>query len=953
MRCPTTENLLAFGRGLLRGDEATALQAHLDECPSCRVLVAEAVASVDPGASEPAAVLASSFLGRGDVLGRYVVMERIGAGGMGVVYAAKDPELHRKVALKILRFDAVQPSRLAESQARLLREAQATARVVHPNVVAIHDFGRVDERVFLAMEFVEGTTLGARMRAGRMPWREVLGLFQQAGQGLAAAHAAGLVHRDFKPDNVLIDTSGRVRITDFGLVRILDGAEEPSAPPTSAPPASAAESLDSLTQTGTLLGTPGYMAPEQSRGEPPDARSDQFSFCVALYEALYGERPFPRAAAADLALAQATRSSRAHQREAHVPDRIHRAVLKGLSPDRADRHSSMDELLRALGQEPRFSAHQRLHVAGIATALLALGAVAFFATRPKLCEDDPGALAGVWDEKTRAAVHAAFTKTGLPYAADTWRVVSTTLDAYTNDWRGASRHACEATRIHGRQTEGMYERQLLCLDQRRKDVSALVGVLSSAAAPAVQNAVRAVTGLEDLNRCLDMQALMSSRPLPKDPGERRKLESLQKDISTVRARLHAGQPKAALELAATLPARMEGLDHPPTRVEMLKVLAQSQVESNDKEAIQTLHKLIQTAQAAGLDWHVADGWVSLLRVASYFEKGTDPEGQYGSHATAAVQRLGGDAPMEVTLATNLSSLLQAKGKMPEAVAEGMRALELARKTYPPKDGRLSTPLLTAGRMLGLAGRFEEAVVLLREAHERYVGHYGPAHPDVAAVLSLLAVQETYLNRYEDAVAHQKQVLAIYEGVFGAESVNVASALHNMANMLTHLGGREEEAVALFRRAVAIREKVAGPEDARVASSLSGLGQVLRDMGRPGEAVAVHERALAIREKAKGPDSLEAAYDRALVGEALLALKQPRKARPLVERSLAVYEKKFFGADELILADMRFLLARTLVDDPHEKARALKLARSTLEVYRRFPKAREKEIPQVETWLAAR
>ncbi|AGC48586.1 serine/threonine protein kinase [Myxococcus stipitatus DSM 14675] len=953
MRCPTTENLLAFGRGLLRGDEATALQGHLDECPSCRVLVAEAVASVDEGVSQPPAALSSSFLGRGDVLGRYVVMERIGAGGMGVVYAARDPELHRKVALKILRFDTVQPARLAESQARLLREAQATARVVHPNVVAIHDFGRVDERVFLAMEFVEGTTLGARLRAGRMPWREVLGLFLQAGQGLAAAHAAGLVHRDFKPDNVLIDTTGRVRITDFGLVRILDGAEESPPSAVAAAPVVEGESNDSLTQTGTLLGTPGYMAPEQSRGETPDARSDQFSFCVALYEALYGARPFPRAASAELALEQGARAARTLQREARVPDRIHLAVLKGLSPEPEDRHASMEVLLRALGQEPLLSPHQLLHVAGIAAALLAVGVVAFFATRPTLCEDDPRALAGVWDEKTRTSVRDALLKTGLPYAADTWRGVSGSLDVYARDWMAASRHACEVTRIHGRQTEGMYERQLLCLEQRRREVSALVGVLSTVAAPVAQNAVRAVSGLEDLGRCSDVQALTSSRPLPKDPGVREKLESLQKDIATVRARLHAGQPKSALELASTLPARMEGMDFPPVHVEMLRVLAQSQAESHEKEAVQTLHKLIQTAQAAGMDWHVADGWVSLLRVASFLDKGADPEDQYGSHATAAVQRLGGDAPMEVTLATNLSSLLQSKGKNPEALAEGLHALELARKTYPPKDARLSTPLLNAGRMLGIAGRFDEAVALLREAHERYVANYGPDHPDVGVVLSLLAVQETYLNRYEDAVAHQTRVLAIYAAVHGAESLNVASALHNMGNMLSHVAGRNEDAAEHFRRAVALREKLLGPEDARVASSLSGLGQVLRALGRPTEALAAHERALAIREKAKGPDSLEAAYDRGLVGESLMSLKQPRKARPFVERALAVYEKKSFGTDELILADIRFLLARTLEGEPHEKARARKLALSSLEIYRRFPKAREKEIPEVETWLAAR
>ncbi|NTX03028.1 tetratricopeptide repeat protein [Myxococcus sp. CA040A] len=953
MQCPTTENLLAFGRGLLRGEEATVVQEHLDGCPACRVLVAEAVASVDGDASQPTASPTPPWepLSPGTSLGRYVVMARIGSGGMGVVYSARDPELDRRVALKILRFDTIQPARLAEAQGRLLREAQATARVVHPNVVAIHDFGRVDERVFLAMEFVEGTTLGARMRAGRMPWREVLGLFLQAGQGLAAAHAAGLVHRDFKPDNVLIDNAGRVRITDFGLVRILDeGVEEP---PKSGP-ALVAPSVPgvSLTQTGALLGTPGYMSPEQARGERPDARSDQFSFCVALLEALYGVRPSARACQMDVTPAERAREVRALQREAGVPDWVHVAVLKGLSPTPGDRHASMEVLLRALRQEPRSRRQKLLMGAAAAVLLMAVGAGVFVSTRPALCADDPGAFNGVWDAKARESVRSAVFKGNLPYAADTWRVVEQTLDVYARDWMTASKQACEATRVHGRQTESMFERQLLCLDQRRKDVSSLVEVLASADNGVLQNAARAVRRLEDLSRCSDLQTLTSPRAPPKDPEARRELEALQKEVATVRARLHAGQRKAALELASTLPARMEGFDYPPVRVEMLAVLAQSQASFSEKDAVQTLHKLIQTAQAAGLDWHVADAWVSLLRVASFLEN-PDPEDQYANHAMAAVQRLGGNAELEVTLATNLASLLHTKKRLPEAVAQGLRALELARKVYPKGDVRLSTPLLTAGHMLSITGRFEESVAHLKEAEVHYVAYYGPNHPDVAVVLQNLSVQETYLDRYEDALAHQRRALEIDRGVYGEVSLDVAAALHNIGNMLRSVPGHDEEAVEHYRRAVEIREKVLGSAHPQFASSLAGLGQMLRDLGRHTEALALHERALSIREKALGPDSLEAAYDRALVGETLLAMKQPRKALPYLERALVSYAKSAFGSDELILADMRFLVARALVDQPREARRARDLAQSTLEVYRRFPKARVKETREVEAWLAAR
>ncbi len=222
-------------------------------------------------------------LERGAAVGRYVILDRIGAGGMGVVYAAYDPELDRRVALKLLRTDRF----AAPGHLRLLREAKALARLTHPNVVAVHDAGTFGDQVFVAMELVEGETLRQWLEAGARSWREVLDRLLAAGRGLAAAHAAGLVHRDFKPENVLLGRDGRVRVVDFGLAKALaDAAEEPAAPD------SGGELASPLTEWGAVLGTPAYMAPEQIRGIAADARSDQFSFCVALYEALYGERPF-------------------------------------------------------------------------------------------------------------------------------------------------------------------------------------------------------------------------------------------------------------------------------------------------------------------------------------------------------------------------------------------------------------------------------------------------------------------------------------------------------------------------------------------------------------------------------------------------------------------------------------------------------------------------------------
>ncbi|MFY0580423.1 serine/threonine-protein kinase [Cystobacter fuscus] len=261
--------------------------------------IGTAEAPQQPQAHTPEAN-APATLGRGTALDRYVVLEPLGQGGMGMVYAAYDSVLDRKVALKLLPpGDVDGDTEMTSGRARLLREAQAMARLSHPNVVAVYDVHQHGLQVFMAMELVEGQTLLQWQRQQKRGWKEILAAFLSAGRGLAAAHAAGLVHRDFKPTNVLVGKDGRVRVTDFGLARTHNAPpEEPSEPEPSpgtrdTSPVKAHSMLElELTQRGAVLGTPAYMAPEQFRGAAADARSDQFSFAVSLWEALYGERPF-------------------------------------------------------------------------------------------------------------------------------------------------------------------------------------------------------------------------------------------------------------------------------------------------------------------------------------------------------------------------------------------------------------------------------------------------------------------------------------------------------------------------------------------------------------------------------------------------------------------------------------------------------------------------------------
>ncbi len=355
MGCISEDDLLDYLERRLPPEDVAAAEAHLRGCNGCREALAELARSAGPEAPAPG----------GEPAGRYEILEPIGAGGMGVVYAARDQKLRRTVALKTLQPGGTGEATEARMRERLLREARAMARLSHPNVLAVYDVGELDGQVFLAMELVEGRTLTAWLREERRSWREVLGVFLDAARGLAAAHAAGLIHRDFKPDNVLVGADGRVRVTDFGLASVLapvpgdrvgDGDFQPTR---------------SVTVTA-LAGSPAYMAPEQLRGEPVDARADVFGYCVALYEALHGERPFRGDSLAELE--GAIRRGEVHRpwRGSGVPSWLRRALLRGLRHEPEERFQSMDALLAALERGRRSA---RWRTVG-AAALVALAVVA-------------------------------------------------------------------------------------------------------------------------------------------------------------------------------------------------------------------------------------------------------------------------------------------------------------------------------------------------------------------------------------------------------------------------------------------------------------------------------------------------------------------------------------------------------------------------------------------------
>ena len=401
----------------------------------------------------------------GQTAGRYKLVELNGAGAMGEVYRAEDPELGRDIAIEILHAGGSQP--------RLLREAQARAKLAHANVLRIHDVGTVDDRVFLARELVTGSTLRARFEASE--WKPLVELIKSAGRGLAAAHAAGLVHGDFKPENVLVSNDGRVLVTDFGLAR------EHQAP----------------VDGHVFAGTPAYMAPEQFEGKPATAASDQFSLCVTLFEALYGERPFQGSTEATLRTAHATLTFPAKP----IPRHLVRLLRRGLSPDPAARFPALSDLLEDLEHSPR-------KLIGSTVGLLAAGAIAAIlvsrsSSGPACAE--AADLAGVWDDATRAKLAQAFERSGLPDAKPSLATIDSQLERYATTWSSTATETCRAT-ARGAQSEALLDLRVQCLQRRRHELGALVEQLTGGDQDNLRDAVRAVLALPSVGACADVSS---------------------------------------------------------------------------------------------------------------------------------------------------------------------------------------------------------------------------------------------------------------------------------------------------------------------------------------------------------------------------------------------------------------------------------------------------------------
>jgi tetratricopeptide (TPR) repeat protein len=882
MSCPDETTLSEFFGGLLPEERRVQVLAHVEGCANCQqALAAAADSSPESNSGEEAGDKGLS-LTRGATLSRYVVLERIGHGSMGVVYAAYDPQLDRQVALKLLRTRGHQ---LEELQRRLLREAQALARLSHPNVVAVHDVGTHGDSVFLAMELVEGTSLEHWLKEPR-PWREVLRVFRDAGRGLAAAHAAGLVHRDFKPANVLVGRDGRARVMDFGLARPSNRVAASSTPP---PRESPQEHDDApLTRTGVLVGTPAYMAPEQLRGQGADALSDQFSFCVALYEALYRMRPFMGTSIQALRQARSEGQVRVPKSEQKVPARVRRAVLRGLRPHPEERFPSMEALLEALTPST-LRVRTWLAASVLAVGLLGVGVDYALSHRHEVrCAQEADKLAAAWSPERRERVQAAFLATGKPFAPAAWEKLSAELEAHAAQWRTLRTEACLAAEAKTSETAWQTG---VCLDARLWQLAAVTELLEEADAQTVQNAQQMVASLEGLADCKEAPAL-SIRPLPPD-ALRPRVDAARRRLAEARARMEAGRYSDGIQVTAAILQEIQGLDYRPLEAEVLMLHGHLHAfagKPNEAETI--LYKALWAAEAGRDDEMAARVWILLIWVVGDQLARAGEVDRIIQHAQAAVERLGRDRfPAVATdLHLRMGGLLLVQGKLEQADAEFSQGLELSRKTHGP-DGLRTTYFLSGlGRVRSRQNRPSEALELYRQAQELREHHVGREHPGHALSLNNIAIELLALGRREEAVATWRRSLSLLEASRAPDHPSFAAPLTNLASVLRSMGHLDEARQDL-ERALAIFERTKGPDHPNTASALTGLGLVAFDSQRLEEARAYQEQALERVRRALGPDTPRAASPLTYLGYIHLRAGRHTEAKRDLMHALQLLEKE--------------------------------------------------------------
>jgi tetratricopeptide (TPR) repeat protein/predicted Ser/Thr protein kinase len=903
-------------------------------------------------------------LAPGTTLGRYVILKRIGRGGMGIVYLAFDNDLERRVALKVLRPAVSESGSVSETRARLLREAQALAKVSHPNVVAVFDVETFGDEVFVAMEYIDGNTLREWRAAAPRSVREILAAYLQVGRGLEAAHAVGILHRDVKPENLLVDEKGRVKVVDFGLARLEEGGPI-DAVRAEAPAERRSDSSGSLsaplTELGAVLGTPPYMAPEQLVGEKVDARTDQFSFCVTLHEALYGEKPFAPASTnlPDLVDAIYLGKLRPLPPTPRVPRGVRRALGRGLSGEPDARFASMGELLAAIEQA---MASPKRWLAGIGAGAGLLAATALVVARPapaRPCRGADEAIAAAWGGAKVGAVERAFQATGNARAEDSFARTRALLDRYAASWARMSTSACEATRVTGVQSEDGLDLRMGCLQQRAKELEATVDLFARADSKLVDHAVEAAARLTPVDTCVDIAALRAPFAPPTGVAQRRAVDDLRKRLAEVDALMLAGRANEALPIAGELVEVASSTAYAPARAEALWRKGKLASLTASPGAAATLFDAAVEAEAVKHDEIAAKAWMQLAFEAGFVQDHYDDAARYVRLADSAIRRFGNSELLRADLLDVRSNVAYSRGVHADAQRFAREALAIREKALGPSHPSTLQTRSNLADSLWDAGDADEALAMYEELHRERAALLGETHLSTQRTLVDIAEAKRELGDYPAAM----QTL---EGLRAMETpdtlgLQVASTRLQLAYTLIPLG-RVSEGLSTFESAIAMTGSLLGDQSSIVGSHYGACGRVLVQHGDDAAAESYANKALALLLKGeeREEDVGEATSVRALCrvrrgdaagaladaekalgaktkqfgaradlipllarGEALLLLHREKEALDDLEHALAIGDAN--AGDPAIRADVRFAVARALVATRGDRDRATELA----------------------------
>ena len=780
-------------------------------------------------------------------VGRYTVLGKVGEGGMGVVFAAHDPELDRRVALKLLT--AERAGHGPEPKQRLLAEARAMARVAHPNVVAVFEAGLHEPEigeasVFVAMEFVEGQTLRDWVDETRPKWTRTLEVYREAGRGLAAVHDAGLVHRDFKPDNAMIDESGRVFVMDFGLARDT-GFEAPAIDS----PSAAATLIGKLTRTGALLGTPAYMAPEQFAGNVADARSDQYSFCVALYEALWRRRPYDANTPVALAATLIDEEPPKIPPPDDVPRGVRAAILRGLAPNPDLRWPTMDMLVAELSPRRR-SRRILVGVTGIATAVVATSYAAISGPETSACAGAEEAIAETWNPKRAEEVVRAFDRAAPTWGATAAQHATSLVDAYAERWANEHASACRSALDDESTGDALLDARMRCLTRRQGELASVIDALATADAGVVIHYERALEGLVEPERCTEPAYLEVTDDAPDDPRVARRVQELEQRLAAIHTTRVLGAPQRALQQLEAMAADVAALDHAPlsvaVQIERARLLAELEpgqaafdalerayfgavTARRDLEAVRVALDLAGLLASSLHDLDAAQHWLEL--------------GQEGAERAGLTDG-------QVDLAAAAAEVARASGRVGEAIELQVASMRRIERECPRPCGRAVQRYIELSNLENEAERIDDALAYADLAVQAVEATRGRDAPAMARALMRRAESLVDLDRPADAIAPLRRVIELRTRDKGEGHLDTLGAQAVLGSALLR-AGETEDGLALLERTADKAREVEFP--AFAGAVLNRLGGEYVDLDRTGDARRVYLAARDLAQETLPPE----------------------------------------------------------------------------------------------------